>query len=118
LDPGNVTRLTDVGLDLEFVDTDVKAGKTYHYQVRAVNAIGAGLPSTPVSVEVPKKGDPGDDGSPWLLYAAIIIAVVVLIAIGLMKGGKRGGPEASAPMDKEPVPEPTPPPMLAKEAGR
>jgi len=116
LDPGNVTQLTDVGLDREYVDTSVKEGKTYYYQVRAVNAIGAGLPTDLASVEVPKKGDTGDDGSPWLLYAAVIVIILVMVAIGMMMRGKRGGPESSATMgaEKEKETVATPPPTLVE----
>jgi hypothetical protein len=101
LDPDNMEQLTDVGLELEYVDTGVKQGKTYYYQVRAVNAIGAGLASVQMSVKVPEKGDTGDDGTPWWIYAAVIVVIVVLIAVAMMMRGKRGGPEASAPMGSE-----------------
>ncbi len=100
-DPGNLTQLTEVGLDREYVDTGVKPGKTYHYQVLAVNSVGAGPPTTTVSVEVPKKDDTGDDGSSWWLYAALVVAIIVILAIAMMMQGKRGGPEASAPMKPE-----------------
>ena len=101
LDPVNVTQLTDVGLDREYVDTAVKPGKKYFYQVRAVNAIGPGLPSPQLSVDVPKKEDTGDDGAPWVIYAAVLVAIIVVVAIGLMMRGKRGGPESSATMKPE-----------------
>ena len=96
-----MAELTEVGLDREYVDTGVKEGNTYHYQVRAVNAVGAGLPSEQASVEVPKKDGGDDDGTPWLLYAAVLIVIVVLVAIGMMMRGKRGGPESSATMGTE-----------------
>lgn len=114
LDPDNVTQLTDVGLDREYVDTSVKPGKKYFYQVRAVNAIGPGLSSPQMSVDVPKKDDTGDDGTPWMIYAAVLVAIIVVVAIGLMMRGKRGGPESSATMkpDTEAEQHSTPVPTL------
>jgi hypothetical protein len=99
-DPGNMAQLAEVGLVSEYEDTEVKAGKTYYYQVRAVNAIGDGTESPEASVKVPKE-EPGDGGTPWLLYVAVIIIIVILVAVVMMMRGKRGGPEASAPMGPE-----------------
>jgi hypothetical protein len=113
-DPDNVEQLTDVGLDLEYVDEAVERGKTYYYQVRAVNAIGAGLATATQSVEVPKKEDGGGDGSSWWIYAVILIVIVVLVGVAMMMRGKRGGPEASAPMEPDVEPQPTPAPTLVE----
>jgi hypothetical protein len=100
---GNLTQLVELQAeDRTYVDEDAKAGKTYFYQVRAVNVVGQSPATAEQSVEVPKKGEEGDETAPWILYAAIIIAIIVVLAITMMMRGKRGGPEASAPMGSEP----------------
>ena len=112
----SLEQLTDVGLELEYVDTGVKRGKTYYYQVRAVNAVGGGTATEQTSVEVPEKDDTGDDGTPWWVYAAIIVVIIVLLAVAMMMRGGRGGPEASAPMtpEKESESSSTPAPTLVE----
>jgi hypothetical protein len=100
-EPGNMAQLAEVGLVTEYDDTDVEPGETYYYQVRAVNAVGDGPESGQASVDVPKEEDPGDDGTPWLMYVAIIVVIVIVAAVVMMMRGKRGGPEASAPMMPE-----------------
>jgi fibronectin type 3 domain-containing protein len=65
---GNLSYLAKVGNVLTYADASVRAGVTYYYQVRAVNASGEGLRSNEVSatvVPVPSapqglRGAPGD----------------------------------------------------------
>ncbi len=116
---GGETQLTTVGVVLEFEDTGVDRGKTYFYQVRAANDIGPGRASGEVSVEVPE--EPEEDEpllSWWVIVAIIVVVVIVLVIVFIRSGGKKGGPEQMAPMDKEPAPDATPPPLMAKDAGR
>jgi hypothetical protein len=100
-EPGNMAQLADLGLVTQYEDEDVEAGETYYYQVRAVNDIGDGPESSQATVDVPKEEEPGDDGTPWLMYVAVIVIIVILVAVAMMMRGKRGGPEASAPMMPE-----------------
>lgn len=119
-DPGNMTQLKVLGVVLEYSDGSVVKDTTYYYSVVAVNSVGEGAGADSVNVEVPKgsTGDGDDDGgTPWWMFIAIIIVVfVVALLMGRMMGGRKGGPEASAPMEKEPEATKTPPPVLAEEA--
>ncbi|UCC93037.1 MAG: fibronectin type III domain-containing protein [Thermoplasmata archaeon] len=73
-----MSEIASVGLVTSFVDEDVVAGKTYFYSVSAVNAVGAGDASDPVSIQIQRKeGD--DDGLPPLLLFGIVLMLIAVI---------------------------------------
>lgn len=100
-----------------FTDNGVERSKTYFYAVSAQNSNGTGPISNIVSVEVPEEAAEGVGGLPWWVVITIFGIVAVLFIIMLLRaGGKKGGPEAMAPMGKEPEPETVVPPVMAEQA--
>jgi hypothetical protein len=81
-----------IGNVTTYVDTEVKAGKTYHYAVLARNSVGGSNATATVSATVPKQA--GEGGGPpillILLLAVIILAAVVAMAALMMR--KKGPP--------------------------
>ena len=73
-----------VDLVTSYVDEDVKAGRTYYYTVKAVNAVGPGPWVNAISVKVPK-AEVDDDGPSWLWFFGIAL-VLVAIVIGRFVG--------------------------------
>ncbi len=111
---GGETQLTTLGVVLEYEDTGVEEGKTYFYQVRAVNDIGSGRVSNEVSVTIPEEEE--EDDTPMMALYAVIVVILVIIILFAFRGSKKGGPEQMAPMAKEPDPAKAPPTMMAEEA--
>ncbi len=111
---GGETQLTTLGVVLEYEDTGVEEGKTYFYQVRAVNDIGSGRVSNEVSVTIPEEEE--EDDTPMMALYAVIVVILVIIILFAFRGSKKGGPEQMAPMGKEPDPAKAPPTMMAEEA--
>ncbi len=111
---GGETQLTTLGVVLAYEDTGVEEGKTYFYQVRAVNDIGSGRVSYEVRVTIPEEEE--EDDTPTLALYAVIVVILVIIILFAFRAGKRGGPEQMAPMGKEPDPAKAPPTMMAEEA--
>jgi fibronectin type 3 domain-containing protein len=111
---GGETQLTTLGVVLEYEDNDVEEGKTYFYQVRAVNDIGSGRVSNEVSVTVPEEEE--EDDTPTLALYAVIVVIIIIIILFAFRAGKKGGPEQMAPIGKEPDTAKAPPTMMAEEA--
>ncbi len=59
--PGGQTQLATLGMVLVYEDPSVKEGKTYFYQVKAVNDIGTGRVSFKGSVTIPEEDDDRPD---------------------------------------------------------
>ncbi|MCK4971102.1 MAG: fibronectin type III domain-containing protein, partial [Thermoplasmata archaeon] len=98
-----MVEIDQVGLVLSYTDDDVKRGRTYHYAVVAVNAIGQGEPSTAQKVDVAETET--DDGVSMLwIGLAIVAVVVVILALLLVNRGKGTGtgPDEGTPADDAP----------------
>jgi hypothetical protein len=76
--PDSMTELVQVGLVTSYVDEDVKEGKTYHYTVKAVNAVGQGDQVEPVQVKV-QKAETDEDEFPTLLLVGIVVVLAAIV---------------------------------------
>jgi hypothetical protein len=75
---GPIDEVIFVGDTETYIDENIKKGKTYHYQVIAMNAKKDSEPSEVMTIKIPK--DPSNStpfGSEWLLLAAVIAGVTI-----------------------------------------
>jgi len=78
-----------------YVDGDAKAGRTYHYTVVAMNAVGDGTAPAETLVATPKDGG-GGGGFPWALVLLVVMVLVVAVVAGAALVKRKGG--GMAPM--------------------
>ena len=69
---------------LTFKDSNVTSGKTYWYQVSAVNAAGEGALGGPFSTIVP------DSPMIWIMVAALVAIGVALVALAFVLQKRKG----------------------------
>jgi len=99
--PDDLQVLDTRGPILSYTDDDVKKGRTYHYAIVPVNAVGEGELSIVQKVDVAEAES--EDGGPMLWIALAIVAVVVVIlALLLVQRGKGTGtgPDEVMPQDE------------------
>ena len=75
--PENMEEIGQVALVTSYVDEDVRAGTTYHYSVKAVNAVGEGDPADGVQVKV-KDTEADDDEFPALIWVGILLMLLAV----------------------------------------
>ena len=116
--PGEETFFTEVGNVLNYNDTDVSNGETYHYIITSVNLVGEssrsrGNSATPRSA-VDGDGDPvvDDDTDMTPIYICVsvgIVLIIVFVLIVLLIIRKRESASTQTP-DQQPPPVAAQPP--------
>ena len=103
--PQSLTPLAWLGAEGRFLDTSVRPGRTYYYQVRPLSQLGDGSPSEVGPVTTEQRASMG-----WLLAIPLIIAIVAVVSAAyVMRARSRAVALAAAASAQTPTAPAAPP---------